>query len=244
MTEPGAKYFPSLSSSERRSFWRHLYAPALAGLRIYWWAFIGIQACAAGVVVFYFLSPPMQVGCQGLAQWRADGGLWFAALANIISGTVLPETIKILARPADRARPTWADLLHQATLFALLGVLVDRFYALQIWLFGDSGSWGVVAVKILVDQFIYSPLIAIPLVVVWFMWRECRYQIGATLRLCTFQRIAERGLQLFGANVAFWIPVLVCIYTLPGDLQFLFFLCVNTAWCLLLVFMANRQSGR
>jgi len=220
-----------------------LFRPALDALRAYWPAFLVIQAAAAGLVVAYFLSPAVQAFCEVATGWKERGGMAFAALANVISGGLIPEAIKRRCRPAGIAPPTAGELAHQWTLFAILGVLIERFYALQSLWFGDGHDVRTLGLKILCDQFGYTLWVAMPLVVFWFAVREHQYRPLATLRALGVRGFFERIVPIFAGNLAFWVPALVCVYALPQRLQFLLFLLLNSAWCLLLVFMARRQVG-
>ncbi|MBW7929038.1 MAG: hypothetical protein H3C58_13330, partial [Fimbriimonadaceae bacterium] len=39
---------------------------------------------------------------------------------------------------------------------------------------------------------------------------------------------------------AFWIPILICVYSLPANLQFVFALLAEAAWSILFVFIATN----
>lgn len=222
---------------------RGLFQPALAALRTYWPAFLAIQLAAAGLVVAYFLSPSVQSFCEIATGWKERGGMGFAALANVISGGLIPEAIKRHYRPAGIAAPGVGELLHQWTLFALLGVLIERFYALQAVIFGDGLDVWTLGRKIVLDQFGYTLFVALPLVVFWFALRQQGYRPLVTLRTLGLRGFVERLIPIFAGNLAFWVPALVCVYSLPQRLQFLLFLFLNAAWSLLMVFMARRQAG-
>lgn len=218
-----------------------LFRPALSALWLYWPAFLLIQICAISLVIGSRLSPEVRAFCATAAEWQAAGGLLFAALANILSGGVVPEILKLWLRPPGIPRPTVPQLVHQWALFAILGVMVNRFYALQSGLFGDGAGWSTVIVKVMFDQFCFTPFIALPLVVVWFIWREQGYRPAATWRASTLPVIAGRGAQIYAVNLLFWIPTLFSVYSMPGEVQFPLFLIVNAAWGLLLIFIARRQ---
>jgi len=222
---------------------RDWFRPSVIALRAYWPAFLAIQGAAVALVFAYFLSPAVQAACTWATDWKTRGGILFAALANILSGGVLPELIKRRTRPPGIPHPSAAELAHQWILFGILGVLVERFYALQSWFFGDGRDPWTLARKIVCDQFGYTLFVALPLVVFWFALREHRYRPLAALRALGFSGLARRVLEIFAGNTAFWIPALVCVYSLPQPLQFLLFLLLNAAWSLLLIFIARRQTG-
>ncbi len=222
---------------------RQKLEPALRGLRAYWPAFLGIQIFAFLCTAAFFVSPTVREWCEILMRWKIAGGLLFAAVANVVTGGVVPELLKWKLRPSSLSNPTAGELVHQFIMLAVLGISVDLFYQLQnvLW----QGLDGVPALigKILLDQFIYTPLVALPFIVLWFLWREHDYDLAATRRAATFPLIRRRVCEILVSNVIFWVPILVALYSLPTPLQFLLFLIVNAAWCLLLIFIARRQVG-
>jgi hypothetical protein len=215
--------------------------PGLRGVQLYWKALVTIQSCAALAVILFFVWPPFREICERLGEWKEQGGMLFSGVANVISGLLIPELFKWWLRPKNAPRPSALELFDSIFLFALLGVFIERFYHLQGVVFGNEPSILVVAVKIIVDQALYTPLIALPIVVLWFSWRENRYRIPLTN--LTFRTFVQRDMQIYASNVAFWIPALCFVYALPGPLQFLLFLFLNAAWCIVLVFIARRQTA-
>lgn len=216
-------------------------AAALAGLRLYWPGVALMQLCALAAVVCYYNIADFRRVADELAVWKQAGGLWFAAAAGLVSGGILPEILKAFLRPPGRPGPTPGELAHQFAYFALTGVLVERFYAMQgVWLSGEPEPWRV-ALKILIDQFGYTLFIATPLLIAWFAWREHGYNPVATLRALTPSLLARRLPPLFVPNVIFWAPALAGVYSLPQPLQFVLFIFLNAGWCVLAVFIARSQ---
>lgn len=227
--------------SRSLDYLRRSFEPALQGLRLYWPAFVGIQLAAFALTALFFLSPIMRDFCLMLADWKASGGLWFTGLANVVSGGVAPELLKLKFRPPGLPRPTAAELLHQFTMLAVLGVMVDLFYRFQSVLWAGREGWSALAGKIVLDQFGYTLFVALPFIVLWFLWREMDYNLAATWRAATFSRVWGRVGEILISNVFFWVPVLLAVYSLPAALQFLLFLVANAAWCILLIFIARQQ---
>jgi hypothetical protein len=220
---------------------RGVLRTALDGLRLYWPAVVGMQACAAAAVFLYYNAAAFREFAHLLAGWKAQGGPAFAAAATILSGGVLPEVLKAALRPPGRRGPTPGELVHQFAYFGLTGILVERFYALQAFWLGSGGEPWRLGAKILVDQFGYALFIAMPLLIAWFAWREHGYRLGETLRALTPRLFAKRLPPLFIPNVIFWAPALIGVYSLPVDLQFILFIFLNAGWCILAIFIARTQ---
>lgn len=227
---------PSLSATLRQNLGR-----ALLGLRLYWPAFLLIQGSALAMAFLYFNHGGVQEFCHQLGAWKLAGGWWFAAVANVISGGVVPELLKLKFRPPGLPRPTPPELLHQFTMLAVLGMSVDLFYRFQDILWAGKPAGLALAGKILVDQFVYTPFIALFFVVIWYLWREQHFNLRATWRAATFPLVSRRVGEILVSNVLFWVPILLAVYSLPRDLQFILFLFVNAAWCILLIFIARQQ---
>lgn len=219
-----------------------LLLPGLLALRAYWRVVLGIQVAAAACVLLYFTVPAVRDFCSHLAHAKASGGIAFAAAANLVSGGILPEILKWRLRPPGLPRPSTAELVHQAALFVILGVLIDVFYGLQTRWFGDSNDLRTLATKVFVDQFICTPLLTVPLVVSWFAFRERHWNPLALLSGWSPRLWLQRCLPLWVSVLGYWIPVLCAIYALPADLQFVAYLFVNCAWAILMIFIARRQA--
>ncbi len=218
-----------------------VFSMAIQGLRLYWPAVVAMQLAAGLSVLAYNLSASFRAFADHLAIWKTAGGLWFAALATIISGGVIPEILKAFLRPKGRRAPSPGEILHQFTYFGVTGILVERFYALQaMWLGNGREPWRL-ASKIFVDQFGYTLFIATPLLITWFAWRENGYGLTKTFRALTPKLIEARLPPLFIPNVIFWAPSLIFVYALPQPLQFILFIFLNAGWCILAIFIARSQ---
>lgn len=218
---------------------RELLKLSIASVRACWPGLVAIQACAILLVATYYLSLSFQHICHKASLFKQQGGWLFAALSSIVANGICPELIKLGMR--NQPKPTPLRLLHQFSMFAVLGILVDRFYMLQTVLFGEEVGPKTLAAKILLDQFGYSLMLVTPFIVVWYFWQENGYSPSVTLRTLNLQLLWGRVLPIFVGNFCFWVPALLALYSLPTELQFLLSLPLGAAWSLLLVFMANRQ---
>lgn len=220
-----------------------LTAPLRLALRTYWPAILLIQVIALGAVVAYYRVPAAAGFFGTLADWKASGGLVFAALANVVSGGIIPELLKRIFRPSNIRPPGLRELAHQFVMWAALGVFVDVFYRLQSQWFGDGTDAGTLFIKVVVDQLVFTPLIGLPFIVGWFTLREVHYRPGAWLSSMAARSAVRHGLQLWISCLAFWPVMLLIIYSLPATLQFSLFLFANAAYSILLIFIARRQQG-
>jgi len=219
---------------------REWFIPAIRALKAYWPAVIALQAAAVAVAILYYQSGRFREIADQLMAWKLAGGVVFVVIANIISGAVIPESIKILLRPKGRPAPTLPDWFHLCVLMGVLGWMVNAFYAVQSRIFGDGPEFWRILIKMVFDQFGYSLFIAVPVILAWFAWRQQGYSFKRLRKVLNLEYFLKNVPPMFAPNVLFWSPALLGLYALPGDLQFLMFLFLNAAWCMIMIFIARE----
>ncbi|MGE9291347.1 MAG: hypothetical protein ACQKBT_10185 [Puniceicoccales bacterium] len=221
---------------------KSLLAPVFQAFKAYWPAILIIQALGLSVVCSYYWIEGSAALLDRVARFKTEGGLLFASIATVISGGILPEILKRRFRPAGTTPPRATELFHQFAMWAILGVIVDRFYFLQSQLFGTSNDPATLLIKVVFDQFVFSPLIALPFIIIWFLLYEHRYSPREILRDLTFNNLWVRLLPLWTISLCFWPLMLLIVYSLPNELQFPLFLFANAAFSTLMIFIARRQG--
>jgi hypothetical protein len=81
-----------------------------------------------------------------------------------------------------------------------------------------------------------------PYIVGWFLLYESRYDLRTWIARLTFKRMIDRILPLWATCLSFWPIMLLIVFSLPGELQFPLFLFGNSAFSILMIFIARRQS--
>lgn len=191
-------------------------------------------------VVGYYTLQPIADACAVLATWKAEGGILFAALSVAVAAVVLPEIARRVTK-TPRDKPfTLGDLTFQFLYFAGLGIAIDMLYRGLGILFGNDPSPIVVVEKLCFDMLVFSGVFSMPLAVVLFAWRDGDFQWRKGWALLRRGGFLERYVPLLVTCWAFWIPVMGCLYSLPVNLQFVFVVLAEAAWCLLLVTAASR----
>jgi hypothetical protein len=219
---------------------RRVLAPGWNAVVKNWRPFLAIQITCALLVAGYYTIPGIENVCGALAQMKRQGGLSFSALSVAIAAVALPEIAR-RATKAPRDKPlSIGDLVFQGTYFAILGISIDTLYrGLGIWL-GDDPTPTVVLQKVLFDMVVFSGVFSMPLAVVLFAWRDADFSWREGIELLRRGGFMERYVPLLITCWAFWSPVMACLYSLPVDLQFVFAVLAEAAWCLLLVTAASR----
>jgi hypothetical protein len=214
-------------------------AAGAAALRRFWRPFLLIQSGAALLAIAYRVSLPFREACALAAAWKTAGGLLLSAAISALAGGLLPEIAKLAA---DRGRSTLrgrgGEVLFNTAFFAFDGVVIDLLYRGEARLFGGTAQLSTVVEKVAFDQFVFSPLWSI-LIVLLFLWRQRGYSLAATLPAIGPGFYQSRVLPLIVPNWLFWIPMVSIIYALPVALQFLLFVPALAAWSLIMVFIAE-----
>jgi hypothetical protein len=212
----------------------------VAALRRFWRPFVLIQGSAALVAVVYSASPSFRAAAALAAAWKGAGGLWAAAALTAVAGGILPEIAKMVADPGrSTLRGRGGEILFNTAFFALDGIIIDPLYRGEAVLFGRDTLVRTVVEKVAFDQFVFTPLWSVAIVVL-FLWRQRGYSLAATWPLVRRGFYRTRVVPLLLPNWLFWIPMVSIIYALPVPLQFLLFVPALAAWSLIMVFIADR----
>ena len=224
---------------------RDLARPGLRAIRANWRPFLLLQAAALAFVIAYFNVDALRGAMADLAAFRERVGVAFTMVAAAVAGAMLPEVAKALTQRGWRIdRAKLIDTGFLVVFFALNGLLVDRFYALLGVVFGEAETLGVIAKKALVDQFLFTPLLATPYVAAGLSIRRHGYSIAGAWR--EFARsparwYVARAVTLMLPGWCFWGPMVCLIYSLPGPLQVAMWAGAMGAWSLVMVFIGAEE---
>jgi hypothetical protein len=214
-------------------------AAGTAALRRFWRPFLLIQTSAALLAIAYRVSVPFREACALAAAWKTAGGLPVAAATSAVAGGLLPELAKLVTdRRRSGVRGRGGEVLFNIAFFAFDGIVIDLLYRGEARLFGSDAQLRTVIEKVAFDQFVFSPLWSI-FIVLLFLWRQRGYSLAATLPALGRGFYQARVVPLIVPNWLFWIPMVSIIYALPVGLQFLLFVPALGAWSLIMVFIAE-----
>jgi hypothetical protein len=218
-------------------------AAGLRALRQFWRPFVLIQGAALALGLAYWLSAAVREVCAAIAAWRTAGGWPLTMVTGAAAGGLLPEVARALA---DRARGWRADrvpeVLFNTAFFAVNGLVIDGLYRNEARLFGDDAHPATIIAKTAFDQFVFTPLWLV-VIVVLFLFRRRGFSWSATRTALRPGFYRRRVLPLLIPNFCFWIPIVSIVYALPGPLQFLMFAFALAAWSLIMIFVASDDDG-
>lgn len=217
-----------------------LSRPGRNAVKRLWRPFLAIQVGAFLAVMAYYFIPGIPQSVNAIAQFKSHAGMGFSALSTALAGVFLPE---IARRATMKTKSEPRDLLFQAGLYALIGTAVDVLYQMLAKVYGTEATLAVVIKKLLTDMFGFTVLVSMPLSTVAFLWHEHGYRLRKTVDAVRNGAFLARYAPLLIMCWGYWFPVLVAVYILPSNLQFVMYLFAQGAWTLLLVSVATRPSA-
>jgi hypothetical protein len=203
---------------------------------------LALQALAASLVLAYYFMPATAGFFARLARWQAEGGFAFSAITTAVCGGLLPF-LYLRLMPATRAANPWPHLGFFLLFWAWKGAEVDLWYRTLGWLYGDGTDAGTIACKVVSDQFGYNPLYAAPVGNLCFAWKDAGFRwapVAADLRAGRWY--ARSVLPVLFAVWFLWIPVVVCVYSLPAPLQMPLFNIVLCFWSMVFSHLTTRRN--
>jgi len=206
-----------------------------------------LQALMAGMALAYLFHQPSRAAFEDLAILRSRWGLLFSFIGTSLASSIFPEVLRLLLPKSYQKSPQGieARLLFGIPFWGLIGMQVDLFYRLQYFLFGPSDTLPVIAKKVLVDAFIYCPLLAIPQAVCVFLWRDHGFNFRGFHGHRPVHFYALRIFPVLMANWMVWIPLITIIYSLPPALGIPFFIVAQSFWVMVFTTLSmNKRHPR
>lgn len=204
-----------------------------------------VQAVMLALVLGYYLYPPTTELLNRWARLKQDWGYGYSALAAAIAGGVVPEIMRICwFQKGKILKSNGINLLFTLPFWSVTGMAVDGFYRMQGKWFGTELTFGVVATKVIVDQFIYNPLIAAPSGAWFYDWKLSGCSLRQTGRFFTVCYYREVIVPVLFATWGVWIPLVAILYSLPPMLQIPLFGLALAMWVMLYTWMSEQRQTR
>ncbi len=200
-----------------------------------------LQVMAILIVVGFYYWPDFRALLERVADLKTEYGFVFSMISTTVFAALIPTLVQ-QCRPAWRHMAPLRHLPYMLGVWAFKGLEIDLLYRAQGWMFGNDASPFTIACKTFFDMFIYCPLIAVPGMVLIYLFKDSGFSISATRRNLGEQWYRRRAWPLMIANWGVWLPAVVCIYALPAPLQLPIQNVVLCMWCLMLLFITNPQD--
>ncbi len=223
-----------------------LEAPWLLGLRAVRANLIPalvVQAIMLALVLGYYFYPPTTRWLNQLAELKLNWGYGYSALSAAIAGGVVPEILRLAVFQKGRfLKSNATNLLFTIPFWACTGMAVDWFYRMQAHWFGTEATFQVVATKVIVDQFIYNPLIAGPSGAWFYDWKLSGCSLKNISRFFTLKYYREVIVPILFATWGVWIPLVTILYSLPTLLQIPLFGLALAMWVILYTWISEQRA--
>ncbi len=202
-----------------------------------------LQALAVVIVAAYYGWPAARGAFDALAEFRARSGVWYAIVATSLFAGLLPVLFMRWEARTSREKPSLAQDAWLLVFWAYKGFEVQLWYNLLAYLFGEGAALSTIVGKVLVDQFIYCPLWAIPSSMLAYDWRAHHFNTAAFIADLRAPRwYTRRVLPALLSNFGIWIPASALIFALPPALQLPMQNIILCFFTLILAHMARRKK--
>jgi hypothetical protein len=180
-----------------------------------------MQVTALGMVLAYYRFPAARAVLSRLMEIKLAMGFAFGIISTAIFGGLLPFFYLHSAKyRGGRARYRWPQGLALTGFWAYKGFEVDLFYRVLARTVGTGHDMATILPKVLIDQFFYCPVFAIPVTVAVYQWVEAGFDWDETAADWRAPRwYLRRVLPVLISNLGVWIPAVAIIYALPTPLQ-------------------------
>jgi hypothetical protein len=207
--------FMSMEASGQEAPWRSGVRSARANVLP---GFV-LQVAALALVFAYYSHGPTREALARIAEIREDHGVGLAIVSTGFFGGFLPA-LYLRLRAATRNHYTTAQAAVITAFWAYKGFEVDLLYRLLARYVGEGHDFATIAIKTVFDQFIYCPIVAVPVTVLIYEWVAAQFRgdvVWADLRRGRWLR--RRVLPVLISNLGVWLPMVCIIYSLPTPLQ-------------------------
>jgi len=180
-----------------------------------------LQALALALVWSYYRSPAANAALSRLMEFRRRTGFSFAIVSTAIFGGALPFAyLRRFRGKGGRARYDWRQGAALTAFWAYKGFEVDLFYRILSRTVGAGHDVSTIVAKAMIDQFLYCPLIAVPVMVAAYGWIDGHFSAAPALADVRAPGwFARRVLPVLISNFGVWAPAVAIIYALPTPLQ-------------------------
>ncbi len=201
-----------------------------------------LQAVMLALLLGYHFHPPLTGWLDLLADLKQRWGFGYSAVASIIAGAFIPEIMRILVFQKGRVlRANISNLVFTIPFWCGMGLLVDVLYRTQAIVFGTETTLRVVATKVFIDQFFYTPFIATPLICWLYDWKNSGYRFAGFKYYLSAGYVRDTIVPVLFASWGVWIPIVSILYSLPSLLQIPLFALALALWVVLFTWISESH---
>ncbi len=215
------------------------WAAGLRGARANFLPGLALQLFALALVLAYFFHAPTHAALERVGAWRGEYGVIFPILSTGFFGGLLP----FLYLKFSSGRYNWAQGAFITAFWSYKGFEIDLWYRILAKIAGEEPTPTAIVTKMLLDQFVYCPLLAIPVTALVYAYAETHFNARAVLADVRAPRwYVRRTLPMLISTMGVWIPTVCIIYALPTPLQLPLQNIVLCFFTLLLAHIAQKKT--
>ncbi|WP_395741345.1 hypothetical protein [Prosthecobacter sp.] len=200
-----------------------------------------LNVFAVALVVSYYQVPALAGFWEALGAFKTRSAFAFSCVSTMFAAAILPTGIQWMMGTLPK-EGNGKRLLLLMLFWGYRGMEIDLFYHFQTWLFGDRQDALTLVKKVLVDQFIMSPLWFVPTYVIALRWVELGGSWKRTRPTLDREFWTRTCPTVLVTNWLVWIPALALVYSLPAALQFPLFSVVMCFFILVVTVMTQRKG--
>jgi hypothetical protein len=203
---------------------------------------IVLQFFAFLILLAYFFVPSARDYFNFFGTLKGEFGFFYSFVATALFGGLIPFAYLWLSGRLPAGRSIIAIGVFYTLFWGYKGIEVDLFYRLQgVW-FGTGNDVATLAIKVAVDQLIYSALWAAPSITLSYLWLQAGFNFRVWWRSIDRQYLLRTLPVVIVSNWLVWIPAVSIIYSMPTELQVPLFNLVLCFWVLLLAVLNKRDD--
>lgn len=202
-----------------------------------------VQGIMLSLLLAYYFYPPTTLWLDQLADLKEKWGYGYSAIAAVIAGAFIPEIMRIAVfQKARLLKQNFSNLLFTIPYWGIMGLIVDRLYRTQADIFGSEITFQIVTMKVLVDQFLFTPLFAAPCAAWFYDWKNSAYSLKNISRFFTPRYYRDVIVPVLFATWGVWIPIVTILYSLPQLLQIPLFALALSLWVILFTWISEAHA--
>jgi hypothetical protein len=201
---------------------------------------IALQLLALALVGGYYYLPQVHSTLESLTAFRLRSGFMFGIISTALFGGVIPFLYlwSYAKARGEAPRYSWVQGLAITAFWAYKGFEVDIWYRFQAHMIGSGHEASTIAIKVVMDQFVYCPVLAVPVTAVVYQLVESHgdgSELVSDIRAGGWFR--RKVLPILISNLGVWVPAVAVIYALPTPLQLPL---QNIVLCFFTLIVANQ----
>ncbi|MFP4281089.1 MAG: hypothetical protein ACLFR7_06975 [Opitutales bacterium] len=194
---------------------------------------------ALSLILAYQFWPAFEAALERVVEARERTGLLFPIVSTAFFGGALPLVFR---RFLLRERAPLPEVLFAVGFWAFKGAEVALFYEFQAWFWGEGTDFKTLLAKVVTDQAIFCPLLAVPDMTLAYLWFHSGFSLSRMRAALRRKGFLERMLPVLISNASVWVPALFIVYQFPTALQLPLFNIILTFWVLTLAIVAKNQN--